>query len=72
MQMYFDFTEDARRSSIVNQLKERLGEAQWAAVTAEALTYGQVHNVAYTTNGVRLDLGLTGQYSILDIRKVIG
>jgi len=47
-------------------------DAGGAAVTAEALTYGQVHNVAYTTNGVRLDLGLTGQYSILDIRKVIG
>jgi flagellar basal-body rod modification protein FlgD len=43
-----------------------------AAVTADALTYGQVQNVAYTTNGVRLDLGLTGQFSMLDIRQVIG
>lgn len=43
-----------------------------AAVTAEALTYGQVNNIAYTADGVRLDLGLTGQYSILDIRKVLG
>jgi flagellar basal-body rod modification protein FlgD len=43
-----------------------------AAVTADALTYGQVNNVAYTTNGVRLDLGLTGQFSMLDVRQVLG
>jgi flagellar basal-body rod modification protein FlgD len=43
-----------------------------ATVTADALTYGQVQNVAYTTNGVRLDLGLAGQFSMLDIRQVIG
>jgi flagellar basal-body rod modification protein FlgD len=28
--------------------------------------------VAYTTNGVRLDLGLTGQFSMLDVRQVLG
>jgi flagellar basal-body rod modification protein FlgD len=43
-----------------------------ATITADALTYGQVQNVAYTTNGVRLDLGLAGQFSMLDIRQVIG
>jgi flagellar basal-body rod modification protein FlgD len=42
------------------------------AVTAEALTYGKVDGVAYSTQGVRLDLGLAGQVSILDVRKVLG
>ncbi|OZI60305.1 FlgD immunoglobulin-like domain containing protein [Bordetella genomosp. 11] len=42
------------------------------AVTADALTYGQVGGVSYTTQGVRLDLGLAGQVSMLDVRKVLG
>ncbi|KDC75988.1 flagellar hook capping protein [Bordetella bronchiseptica MBORD635] len=41
-------------------------------VKTEALTYGQVKSVAYSTNGLRLDLGLAGQISMLDVRKVIG
>ncbi|CPN12022.1 basal-body rod modification protein FlgD [Bordetella pertussis] len=28
--------------------------------------------MAYSTNGLRLDLGLAGQISMLDVRKVIG
>ncbi|ALM83195.1 flagellar hook capping FlgD N-terminal domain-containing protein [Bordetella sp. N] len=43
-----------------------------ATVTAEALSSGTVQNVAYTTDGVRLDLGLLGQFSVLDIRQVLG
>jgi flagellar basal-body rod modification protein FlgD len=42
------------------------------AVTADALTYGQVGGVSYGTQGVRLDLGLAGQVSMLDVRKVLG
>lgn len=42
------------------------------AVTADALTYGQVGGVSYSTQGVRLDLGLAGQVSMLDVRKVLG
>ncbi|AYD64292.1 flagellar basal body rod modification protein [Achromobacter sp. LC458] len=41
-------------------------------VNAEVLSYGQVKSVAYSTNGLRLDLGLEGQTSMLDVRKVIG
>ncbi|WP_088140117.1 flagellar hook capping FlgD N-terminal domain-containing protein [Achromobacter xylosoxidans] len=41
-------------------------------VNAETLSYGQVKSVAYSTNGLRLDLGLDGQTSMLDVRKVIG
>ncbi|MDQ8032379.1 flagellar basal body rod modification protein [Bordetella genomosp. 1] len=41
-------------------------------VTAEALTYGEVKSVAYSTEGLRLDLGLNGQVSMLDIRKILG
>lgn len=41
------------------------------AVTAEALTYGRVGSVAYTSSGLKLDLGLAGSYSLLDIRKIM-
>lgn len=41
-------------------------------VNAEVLSYGMVKSVAYSTNGLRLDLGLEGQTSMLDVRKVIG
>lgn len=37
MQLYFDFTQNARRSSIAAQLRTRLGEAGWAGVTREAM-----------------------------------
>jgi flagellar basal-body rod modification protein FlgD len=47
-------------------------DANGAAVTADALTYGQVGGVSYSTQGVRLDLGLAGQVSMLDVRKVLG
>ena len=40
MQMYFDFTKDARRASIVNQLKEKLGESGWAAVSMDVAHAG--------------------------------
>ena len=42
-----------------------------APVSAEALRYGVVDSVAYTTKGLRLDLGLAGDYSLLDIRKIM-
>ena len=38
--LHFDFTRDARRSSIVGQLKEALHDAGWAAVTTEAMRAG--------------------------------
>lgn len=38
--LHFDFTRDARRSSIVSQLKEKLHDAGWAAVTTEAMRAG--------------------------------
>lgn len=37
MQMFFDFTRDARRSSIADQLRAKLGESGWAGVTREAM-----------------------------------
>lgn len=42
-----------------------------APVAAEALRSGLVNSVAYTTQGLRLDLGLAGDYSLLDIRKIM-
>ena len=47
-------------------------DADGKSVKAEALTYGEVKSVAYSTEGLRLDLGLNGQVSMLDIRKILG
>jgi flagellar basal-body rod modification protein FlgD len=47
-------------------------DADGKKVSAEMLKFGQVKSVAYSTNGLRLDLGLDGQTSMLDVRKVIG
>lgn len=40
-------------------------------VTAEPLSYGKVSSVAYTAAGLKLDLGLAGSHSLLDIRKIM-
>jgi len=40
-------------------------------VSAGALMYGKVSSVAYSSNGLQLDLGLAGQFSLLDIRKIM-
>ncbi|HLS22242.1 MAG TPA: flagellar hook capping FlgD N-terminal domain-containing protein [Paenalcaligenes sp.] len=40
-------------------------------VSAEALTYGTVKNVAYSAGGLEIDLGLTGKYSLYDIRQIM-
>lgn len=40
-------------------------------VAAEALTHGTVSSVAYTSGGLRIDMGLAGSYSLLDIRKIM-
>lgn len=40
-------------------------------VVAEALTHGTVSSVAYSSNGLRIDMGLAGNYSLLDIRKIM-
>lgn len=40
-------------------------------VAAEALTHGTVSSVAYTSQGLRIDMGLAGNYSLLDIRKIM-
>lgn len=42
------------------------------AVTADALTFGQVQSISFATTGVQLDLGTAGEVSMLDIRKVLG
>ena len=40
MQLRFDFTEAATREAITGQLKEKLGDAGWAAVSADAARAG--------------------------------
>lgn len=46
-------------------------DAEGKAVNAEMLTSGKVASVSYSTKGLLLDLGLTGTYSLLDIRKIM-
>jgi len=46
-------------------------DAEGAAVSVGALTYGKVSSVAYSSNGLQLDLGLAGTHSLLDIRKIM-
>jgi len=38
---------------------------------AETLTYGHVSSVAYSSGGLRINLGLAGEHSLLDIRKIM-
>lgn len=40
-------------------------------VAAQSLSYGQVGSVAYTSEGLRLDLGLAGNVPLSDLRKVM-
>lgn len=47
-------------------------DAEGERVSADALQYGQVSGVAYGTNGLRLQLGMGKQASMLDIRKIYG
>lgn len=46
-------------------------DSEGAAVPAEPLTYGQVSSVAYSSTGLRINLGLAGDYSLLDVRKIM-
>lgn len=46
-------------------------DANGTPVSADALTHGKVGSVAYTSNGLMLDLGLAGKYSLLDLRKIM-
>lgn len=46
-------------------------DASGQPVPAEALTHGTVSSVAYTSNGLRIDMGLAGNFSLLDIRKIM-
>ncbi|ARP94317.1 flagellar hook capping FlgD N-terminal domain-containing protein [Bordetella genomosp. 13] len=47
-------------------------DAEGKRVEADALQYGLVNGVAYGTNGLRLQLGMGKQASMLDIRKIYG
>jgi len=40
MQLYFDFTKGARRSDILDQVKAKMDDAAWAAVSMEAAKAG--------------------------------
>ncbi|MCB5362815.1 flagellar hook assembly protein FlgD [Pusillimonas sp. CC-YST705] len=53
------------------QVSVRASDADGNALASEALTYGKVGSVAYSSAGLRLDLGLAGTYSLFDVRKVM-
>ena len=76
MQLYFDFTQGARRSDIVAQLKAKTSDAEWAAITMEAAKAGvpKAHHhgiveVRRTIEALRVGQGvkedLTAVYEIL-------
>lgn len=46
-------------------------DADEQKVAAQALEYGNVSSVAYSSSGLRIDLGAAGTYSLLDIRKIM-
>ena len=46
-------------------------DANGAPVAANTLTHGVVNSIAYTTQGLRMDLGLAGNVPLTDLRKVM-
>jgi len=40
-------------------------------IPATALTYGKVESIAYTSEGLRLEMGLAGSTSLLELRKIM-
>lgn len=46
-------------------------DAQGSPVSADALTYGQVSSVQYSSSGPKIDLGLAGSASLSDIRQIL-
>jgi len=46
-------------------------DAKDEPVPVTALTYGKVESVAYTSEGLRLEMGLAGSVSLLELRKVM-
>lgn len=46
-------------------------DADGQPVSAQALTSGRVNSIAYTSEGLKLDLGLAGKISLLDIRQIM-
>jgi len=45
--------------------------AEGEPVPVTALTYGRVDSVAYTSEGLKLEMGLAGSASLLDVRKIM-
>jgi len=46
-------------------------DADGKPVPAEPLTYGRVSSVDYSSSGLRINLGLAGDFSLLDVRKIM-
>lgn len=46
-------------------------DASGAPVAANSLSYGVVSSIAYTAEGLRMDLGLNGNVPLTDLRKVM-
>ncbi len=65
MQLYFDFTKGARRADILEQVKAKLDDASWAAITIEAAKAGVpkghhhgIVEVRETINNLRTGQGI--------------
>ncbi|HEU0230717.1 MAG TPA: flagellar hook capping FlgD N-terminal domain-containing protein [Burkholderiaceae bacterium] len=46
-------------------------DGQGGPVSADALTYGKVSSVQYSSSGPKIDLGLAGSASLSDIRQIL-
>jgi len=52
-------------------IKVEATDNEGKSIPATALHYGKVESVAYTSEGLRLEMGLAGSASLLDIRKIM-
>lgn len=76
MQLYFDFTKGARRADIVEQVRAKLDDASWAAITTEAAKAGVpkghhhgIVEVRRTIEGLRVSKGV--KEDLADIYEIL-
>lgn len=71
--MQWDGMTDAGSQAVAGKYALRVTalDSAGAGVAAEPLQYGQVQSVAYSAEGMKMDLGLSGRYALTDLRKVM-
>jgi len=69
----WDGRDDAGNAAAAGKYHIKLAgfDANDEPVPVTALTYGRVESIAYTSEGLRLEMGLAGSASLLDVRKIM-